>query len=73
MASFVGASSHGLKGCGFDSWSRHILRLWVQSPVGVWAAGNQSMFLSCIDVALSLPPLPLSLKSNENMSSGEEF
>ena len=31
-----------LKGCGFNSQSGHISRLWVQSPVGVHSRGNQT-------------------------------
>ena len=57
----VGASFHTPKGWGFDSWSGHITRLWVQSPVGVHMGGKQSMPLS---LSPPLPlPIPLSLKS----------
>ena len=46
------------------------LQVW--SPVRVCMRGNQSMFLSHIDVSLPLSPsLPLSLKSI-SMSSGED-
>ena len=55
VAQLVGASSCTPKGCRFDSRSRHLLRLQVQSPFWVHTGGNQLMFLS-----LSLPPsLPL--------------
>ena len=33
MAQLVGMLSHRLQGCGLDSWSGHIPRLWVQSLV----------------------------------------
>lgn len=55
-------SSHALKGLRFDSRSGHILRLWVWSPVEVHTGSNQSMFLSYINVYLSLS-LTLSPKS----------
>ena len=73
------ASSHKLKGPGFDSQSGRMPGLQVQSPVRAHAVpgwkctmGNQSMFLSHIDV--SLPVLFPSLLSinNEKMSSGED-
>ena len=56
------ALSHKAKGRWFDSWSGHMpgLRLW--SPVGTHTRGNQSMFLSHINVSLCLLPLLLSLK-----------
>ena len=41
VAQLVGASSHTLKDCEFDSWSRHIPRLGVQCPIGVSTGGNQ--------------------------------
>ena len=59
------ASSHVLKCCGFDSLSGHIPKLQVQSLVWECMEGSQLMFLSHIDVSLSL-------KSNERMSSGED-
>ena len=46
VAQLVGASSYTPEVCGFDPWSRHIPRLWVQSPVKVHTGGNQLMFLS---------------------------
>ena len=53
------------KGHRFDSQPRPGLQVW--SPVGAHARGNQSMFLSCINVSLSLffssLLLPLSLES----------
>ena len=68
MAQFVGASSHRPKGCGFDSWSGLIPRLWAPSLVGARMEGNRSMFLShsngCICLSVCHPlSLPLSLKS----------
>ena len=42
------------KGQRFNSWSGHIPGLWVRSPVGVHMKGNQSMYLSPINVSLSL-------------------
>ena len=59
----VGASLCEPKGYGFDSWSGHMPRLWVQSPVGVHAKGSWSVLLSHINVSLPLclsPPSPLS-------------
>lgn len=44
----IGVLSHTLKGFGFDSWSGHILRLWVSSPVRAHMGGNKSMFLTLI-------------------------
>ena len=48
------------KGLGFNSWPGPMPRLRVRSPVGVGTKGNQSMFLSYIDVSLPffLPPSP---------------
>ena len=37
----------------FNSWSGHMPRLWIQSPVGAHMRGSRSMFLSRIDVSLS--------------------
>ena len=70
VAQLVGASSCTPKGCRFDSQSGQIPRLWVQAPVGEHLGGNQSMFLSHIDVCLSLFLL-LSLKLI-NTSSDED-
>ena len=50
----------GIGPCRFDSWSGHIPRLQVRSPVRAHMGGNQLMFLSHIDVSFS--PV-LSLKS----------
>ena len=73
VAQLVGASSHTQKGHGFDSWSGHMPRLWVQSSIGACTAGNPSMFLSHTgNSSLSLPPLPLSLKSMVEISSGKD-
>ena len=41
------------KRLGVDSWSGHIPRLWVQSPVGAPMAGNHLMFLSHVSYSLS--------------------
>ena len=65
----VEASSHTPKDHGSDSWSGHIPRLQVQSPVGVRMGGNGLMFFSHINVSLSLL---FSLKSI-NISSGEDY
>ena len=48
------ASFHKVKGLQFNSWSRHMPGLQVQSPVGACARDHLSRFLSHIDV--SLPP-----------------
>ena len=52
VAQLSGAWSHAAKGWGFDSWSGHMPRLKVQSPVGAHIGGNQSVFLPHIDVSL---------------------
>ena len=59
-ASFGLASCCEAKGCQFDSWSGHMPRLWVWSPVGACMRGNWSMALSHISASLPLF-LPLSL------------
>ena len=60
------------KGYGFDPRSGHIPRLWVWLPLRVQTGDNWSIFLSYINISLSLPPLfPLSLKLI-NISSGEK-
>ena len=40
VALLVGASTRTPKGCGFNSWSRHIPGLWARSPVGVRMGSN---------------------------------
>ena len=72
VAPLVGASACKPKSCGFSSWSGHIPGLWVRSPLRVYMGGNQSMFLSHIDVSLSSSlsltlSLPLSLKAMKNV------
>ena len=57
-------SSSKPKGHRFDSRSGHMPRLLVQSPVGAHIRGNQSMFLSHIDV--SLPSFPFHSLSKIN-------
>ena len=52
VAQLVGAFSHTPKGCGFDSQSGHITRLWVQSLVGTRMESNQLIYF----FSLSLPP-----------------
>lgn len=51
------------KGPGFDSLSKHLHGLQVQSParVGVRAGGNQSMY-SASHIDVSLPPSPCLLQ-----------
>ena len=57
--------SHKVKGCcWFDSWSGHMLGLWVQALVEAHVRGNQSMFLSHIDVSLPVF-LPSALSKNK--------
>ena len=65
-------SSHEPKGPRFRSWSGHTPRLWVQSLVGAHMGGNLSVFLSHIDIPLSLSS-SLSLKKFISVSSGEDF
>ena len=45
-----------LKDCGSNSWWGSIPGLWVWSPIGAHRRGNQMMFLSHIDVSLSVSP-----------------
>ena len=53
-----------LKGCRFDSWSGHVPRLWVLSPVGVHRRATNQCDISHVDVSLRLSTsFPLSLKS----------
>ena len=52
VAQLVRVSSYNPKVVDSILGSRHMPGLRVQSPMG----GNQSMFLSQIDVSLSLPP-----------------
>ena len=54
VAQLVGTLSRTPKGWGFDSWSGHIPKLWVQYLVMVRMGGNQLMFLS-LSLCLSLP------------------
>ena len=54
VAQLAGASSCTPKGCWFDSRSEHITRLQVWSPVRACTGGNRWMFLSHIDVSISL-------------------
>ena len=54
VAQLVRALSHKLKGHRFDSQPGYKPRLQVQSLVRAHMGGNQSMFLSHIDVSLSL-------------------
>ena len=67
MDQLVGELSSKLKGCRFDSWSGHMTRLWVWSPVRACMRENGLMFLSHTDVSVpdSLPrflPRSFSLK-----------
>ena len=55
VAQLVGASSGTPKGRGFDSRSRHIPKLPVQSPVGVHTGGNQLVSFSHRGFSFSLP------------------
>ena len=50
----------------FDPWSGHTPGLWVQSAGGVWLRGNQSVFLSRIDVSLPLVLPPVSSPEHQN-------
>ena len=69
MARLVGTSSGTPEVCWFDSGAGHMPKLQVQ-PGGDAYKGNRSMSLSHVNVSLSLP---LSLKINGNVSSGEDF
>ena len=53
VAQMVGALSRRPKGHRFDSWSGHIPRLQVCSPVKVHTKSNQKMFLTLISLSLS--------------------
>ena len=59
VAQLVGASSCKPRGHGFDSWSGHMPRLWVQSLVGACKRDNQSVFLMSMFLSLSPSSLPL--------------
>ena len=63
------------KGCGFKPRSRHIPRLCVQFPVGVYTGGKGWMLLSHVGVPLSLsPPAPVPLSFTAiNIASREDF
>ena len=72
VAPLVGALSHALKGCGFDSWLGPVPRLQVRSLVGsVGEATHQCVSLTSVFLSLSLH-LPISLKSI-NISLGEDY
>ena len=58
VAQLVWISSCNPEGHRFGSWSGHMPGLQVQLPIEVCLGGNQSMFLSHIDVSLPLPPCP---------------
>ena len=60
------------KGHRFNSRSGHIPRLQIWSPVRVRTKGNQSMFLSHINVSLllSLPPFPSVLEGKKKKLVG---
>ena len=60
VAQLVGGLSHTPKCYRLDSWSGHLPRLWLRSPVGAHTAGSWSLFLSYINVPLSLPASSLS-------------
>ena len=67
VAQLFGVLFSTLKGRGFDSWSGHIPRLWVQSPVGERMGGTQSMCLT-----LTFFSLPSSLsKINKHILKWE--
>ena len=57
---------------GFIPQSRHLPRLWVRSQVG-YVPNHVSLSHWCFSLSLSPSSLPLSLKSNEKMSLGEDF
>ena len=42
VAALAGALSHTPKGCGFDSQSGHMPRLWVRSLVGACTGGTHT-------------------------------
>ena len=74
VTQLVEASSCTPRGRGFNSLSRHILGLRIQPLLGVRTGGNQSMFLSHIDVSLFLAlSLPFSLKLIKNIPTAEDF
>nr|KAF6283102.1 hypothetical protein mPipKuh1_010192 [Pipistrellus kuhlii] len=53
--SWLGSHPIHQKGCGFNSRSGHIPRLWVRCLVGASMGGNQSISLSHCCFSLSLP------------------
>ena len=54
VAQLVGESSHTPNSCGFNSQSRYIPSLQVRSLIRARTGGNRSMFLSYVNVFLSL-------------------
>ena len=66
VAQLAGCHPTQAKSCRFDSWSGHRPGLWAWSLVRMPARGNRSMFLSHIDISLTLSPsIPLSLRINK--------
>ena len=61
VAQLVGVSSHAPKGCGFNSRSGHIPRVWVWSLVGAHSGGSQACFSLCLSLLLSLKAINISL------------
>ena len=72
VAQLVGAMSCKLKSCRFNSRPVHMPGFQIWSEVRAHVRGSRSMFLSHMDISLSLSPsLPFSLKSI-SMSLGED-
>ena len=53
VAQLVGTSSRKPKSSKFDSWSWHMPKSWVPSPVWVYTGGNLLIFLPRFNVSLS--------------------
>ena len=64
LSQLVGESSCAPKGGGFHPHVGHVPRLQIQSPVWVRMGGDQLVFLSHINLSLSLKSI--------NISSGED-
>ena len=58
VAQLTGHHPHKEKGHGFNSRSGNMPGLQAQSPVRELMRGNQSTFLSHIDVSVFLPSFP---------------
>ena len=68
VARLVGASSHKVKGCEFDSQSRHIPRLQHIQVTTNWCFSHQCLSLST-SLPLCLKPISMSLAEDKKRRS----